>query len=75
MELLFDKYETQMHSVLNCYGRIVIAGRLQILSYANDMTKYLYNQHIPIFDYPDFAMPLRDLVCEFTGYLPIKRSV
>ena len=50
MELLFDKYKAQMHGVLNCYDRIVIAGHLQLLSYAKDMTKYLYNQQIRIYD-------------------------
>ena len=67
MELLSDKYEAQMHGVLNCYDRIVFAGHLQLLSYAKDMTKYLYNQQIRIFDYPDFSLPLRDLVREFSG--------
>ena len=64
-----------MHGVLNCYDQIVIADHLQPLSYAKDMTKYLYNQQIRFYDYPDFAQPLRDLVREFTGWLPIKRSV
>jgi len=64
MELLSEKYEAQMHGVLNCYDRIVIAGHLQPLSYAKGMTKYLYNQQIRIFDYPDFAKPLRELVRE-----------
>ena len=71
MELLFGKYEAQMHRVLNCYDRIVIAGHLQPLRYAQDMTKYLYDQQIRICDQPDFASPLRDLVREFTGWLPI----
>ncbi len=56
-----------MHSALSCYDRIVIDGHLQILSWAEDMTKYLDNQQIRIFDKPDFAQPLRDLVREFTG--------
>jgi hypothetical protein len=64
MELLSEKYATQMHGVLNCYDRIVIAGHLQPLSYAKGMTKYLYNEQIRIFDYKDFAQPLRDLVRE-----------
>ena len=63
MILLSYKHEAQMHNVLNCYARIVIAGHLQPLSYTKDMTKYLYNRQIRIFDYPDFAQPLRDLVC------------
>jgi hypothetical protein len=56
-----------MHNVLNCIARVVIDGHLQPLSYAKDMTKYLYHQQIRIYDLPDFAQPLRDLVCEFTG--------
>ena len=64
MELLSEKYATQMHGVLSCYDRIVIAGHLQPLSYAKGMTKYLYNEQIRIFNYKDFAQPLRDLVRE-----------
>jgi len=62
MELLSDKYNAQMYGVLNCFDRIVIAGHLQPLSYAKGMTKYLYNEQIRIFDYSDFAQPLRDLI-------------
>jgi len=64
MEQLSDKYEAQMHGVLNCYDRIVIAGHLQPLSYAKGMTKYLYNEQIRIFDYKGFVQPLRELVRE-----------
>jgi hypothetical protein len=45
--------------VLACYDRIVISGNLQPLCYAKGMTKYLYRQGIRIFDYTDFAQPLR----------------
>lgn len=62
MELLSEKYANQLHGVLNCYDRIVITGHLQSLSYAKGMTKYLYNEQIRIFDYPEFAQPLRELV-------------
>jgi hypothetical protein len=64
MERLSEKYATQMHGVLNCYDRIIIAGHLQPLSYAKGMTKYLYDEQIRIFDYKEFAQPLRDLVRE-----------
>jgi hypothetical protein len=67
MDLILDLYKAQTQGVLNFNTRIVIAGHLHLLSYAKDMTKYLYNQQIRIYDYPDFAQPFRDLVCEFTG--------
>lgn len=62
MELLSEKYKDQMYGVLSCYDRIVIAGHLQPFSYAKGMTKYLYDQKIRIFDYPDFVKSLRDVV-------------
>ena len=64
MELLSERYQADMHGVLSCYDRIVIAGHLQPLCYAKGMTKYLYSKEIRIFDYTDFAQPLRDLVRE-----------
>jgi hypothetical protein len=64
MELLSEKYEAEIHGVLECYDRIVVAGHLQPLSYAKGMTKYLYTEQIRIFDYTDFAQPLRELVRE-----------
>jgi hypothetical protein len=67
MDLIHDLYKAQTQGVLNCTTRTVIAGHLQLLSYTKDMTRYLYNQQIRIYDYLDFAQPLRNLVCEFTG--------
>jgi hypothetical protein len=64
VEVLSEKYETEMHGVLGCYDRIVIAGHLQPFSYAKGMTRYLFNEQIRIFDYPEFARSLRDLVRE-----------
>lgn len=61
-ELLTDRYAEQIVGVLGCYDRIVISGQLQPLCYAKGMTKYLYQQGIRIFDYTDFAEPLRELV-------------
>jgi len=64
IEQLTDKYADQMYGVLNCYDRIIVAGHLQPLSYAKGMTSYLYKEQIRIFDYPDFAKPLRNLIRE-----------
>jgi len=75
MELLSEKYEAQIHGVLDCYDRIVIAGHLQPLSYAKGMTKYLYDKGIRIFDYKDFAQPLRDLVRENAAVVARTHSV
>lgn len=57
--LITEKYEPDIYGVLNCYDRVIISGNLQPLCYAQGMTKYLYNQDIRIFDYTQFAEPLR----------------
>lgn len=58
--LLPDKYRNQIHGVLHCYDRVIMAGSLQPFCYAHGMTNYLYQQQIRIFDYTQFAEPLRD---------------
>ena len=60
IQLLTEKYEPDMAGVLHCYDRVIIRGYLQPLGYAKGMTKYLYQQGIRIFDYSQFAEPLRD---------------
>ncbi len=59
-KLLTEKYEADIYGILNCYDRVVISGNLQPLCYAQGMTKYLYNQEVRIFDYTQFAEPLRN---------------
>ena len=58
--LLTEKYADQLQGVLNCYDRIIISGHLQPFCYAQGMTNYLYRHHIRIFDYAQWAEPLRD---------------
>ena len=60
--LMTEKYQNEIDGVLHCYDRIVLNGHLQQLCYAKGMTKYLYRQQIRIFDYTQFAEPLRDLI-------------
>jgi len=59
-KLLTEKYAEQLQGVLECYDRVIISGHLGSLSYAQGMTRYLNSQHIRIFDYTQFAEPLRD---------------
>ena len=60
--LLSEKYETDLHNVLNCYDRLIISGNLHPLCYEKGMTGFLYQHQIRIFDYKDFAQPLRDII-------------
>jgi hypothetical protein len=61
-ELLSERYADELDGVLSCYDRIVITGSLQPLCYAGGMTQYLYKQGIRIFDYAQFAEPLRERI-------------
>lgn len=61
-KLITEKYQEKINGVLHCYDRVVISGNLQPLCYAKGMTKYLYTQQIRIFDYTQFAEPLRDII-------------
>ena len=60
--LLSEKYEAAMHGVLNCYDRLIISGHLHPLCYETGMTGFLYRHEIRIFDYSEFAQPLRDII-------------
>lgn len=60
--LLTERYAAEIAGVLHCYDRIVISGQLQAICYAKGMTKYLYVHGIRIFDYTQFAEPLRDAI-------------
>jgi hypothetical protein len=63
-ELLSERYANDLDGVLSCYDRIVITGSLLPFCYAQGMTHYLYQQGIRVFDYPQFAEPLRDHIRE-----------
>jgi predicted transcriptional regulator len=60
MEQFIKKYSGQISFSLSCYDRVVITGNLKEISYAQGMTKYLYDKEIRIFDYPEFAKGLRE---------------
>ena len=59
---LMDRYDDRIAGVLSCYDRVVITGTLPGVCYADGMTRYLNANGIRIFDYPQFAMELRDRV-------------
>src|SRR5712692_9505783 len=59
-QLLSEKYSERLDGVLNCFDRVTLHGSLQPFCYAKGMTNYLYAHQIRIFDYAQFAEPLRD---------------
>lgn len=61
-KLLTEKYEDDLYDVLDCLDRVIISGNVKQWCYAQGMTSYLYAQDILIFDYTQFAEPLRDAI-------------
>jgi len=59
---LVNRYAVNMHGVLSCHDRILITGTLPGACYADGMTSFLYSRGVRIFDYAQFAEPLRDRV-------------
>ena len=72
---LTERYDNRIAGVLSCYDRIVITGTLPGVCYAEGMTRYLYANGIRVFDYPQFAMTLRDRVRERAASLAAEAGV
>ena len=63
-EGLSERYDERIAGILSCYDRIIISGTLPGICYAKGMTAFLRSNGIRIFDYPQFAAGLRDVVRE-----------
>jgi hypothetical protein len=57
---LTERYDDRIAGVLSCYDRVVITGTVPVICDAEGMTRFLYANGIRIFEYPAFAIKLRD---------------
>ena len=60
MSMLTERYASKIRGVLSCFDRVVITGTLPDICYADAMSSHLRSKGIRIFDYTQFAEPLRD---------------
>jgi hypothetical protein len=72
---LVERYDDRIAGVLSCYDRVVITGTLPTVCYADGMTRFLYANRIRIFDYPEFALTLRDRVREAAAVLAAEAGI
>jgi hypothetical protein len=72
---LTQRYDGRIAGVLSCYDRVVITGTVPVICYAEGMTRYLHANGIRIFDYPQFAMELRDRVRDGAASLAAQAGV
>jgi len=59
-ELLSERYADRIVGVLSCFDRVVITGMIPQIGYAGAMSGELYRRGVRIFDYTQFAQPLRE---------------
>jgi hypothetical protein len=63
MERFVERHASKIQGVLSCFDRIVPTGTIPGICYAEGITGLLKAQNIRIFDYPQWAKPLRDEIC------------
>ena len=72
---LLERYDERIAGVLSCYDRVLITGTLPGVCYAEGMTRFLHANGFRIFDYPQFAMTLRDRVRDRAASLAAEAGV
>lgn len=60
MSSILDRYFEHLVGILSCFDRLIITGTLVDIGYAEAMTGLLNARRIRIFDYTQFADPLRE---------------
>jgi hypothetical protein len=60
--LLTERYRDQIRGVLHCYDRIIITGTLVDFGYPDAATRFFNVNRWRIFDFAEFAKPLRDAI-------------
>ena len=64
MSTLIERYEDRIAGCLDCLDRVVVTGTLPGICHADGMTRFLFGRKIRIFDYTEFAAPLREAIRE-----------
>jgi hypothetical protein len=60
--MLTDRHASLILGVLSCFDRLLLTGTLPDICHAEAFTRELNRRHIRIFDFRDFATPLRDAI-------------
>lgn len=57
---LTQRYANKIRGLLTCFDRVIISGMIPQIGYAEEMAGELRRRKIRLFDYTQFAEPLRD---------------
>ena len=64
MNPFVERHQEEISGVLSCFDRVVITGTLPDIGHARAMAQWLGSQGIRLFDYPQWAAPLREDLCQ-----------
>ncbi len=60
MQNFIERHSTKIKGVISCFDRIVLTGTIPGICYAQGMSAFLTAQNIRIFDFTQWAEPLRE---------------
>ena len=60
MQDFIERHSTKIKGVISCFDRIVLTGTIPGICYAQGMSAFLTAQNIRIFDFTQWAEPLRE---------------
>ena len=75
MIVLTERYADKIPGVLSCFDRVVITGTLPEICHAKAMAKHLTEQGVRLFDYTQWAEPLREEIRQHAERLAIEAGL
>ena len=69
MVVLTERYAEQIPGVLSCFDRVVITGTLPEICHPQAMGRHLTEQGVRLFDYTQWAEPLREEIRQHAEWL------
>jgi hypothetical protein len=60
MQNFIERHNTKIKGVISCFDRIVLTGTIPGICYAQGMSSFLSTKNIRIFDFTQWAEPLRE---------------
>jgi hypothetical protein len=67
--MLTERYADALVGVISCFDRLLIQGTLPDIAHAQAMTRYLNSRQMRIFDFTQFAQPLRERIRDHAVHL------
>jgi hypothetical protein len=75
MNPFVERHQDKISGVLTCFDRVIITGTLPDISHSGAMAGYLSYHQIRLFDYPRWAEPLRDELCNHAEQLATEAGI